>query len=314
VDDVDRERFSASLATFNSRPRIQIMTRTIGLLVVLLFAVGAPLALAQEETTKEEKPATQSADEIVAEFEAADRAWNKRMRAASRSERQALFAERPDAAAFSARILAAISGREEAPSSAKGLVFIASASGDKKMSQAALGHIVKHHLGNAAAMKPLVGALSRDMSPAAGKALEAMAKSDDAEVAISAKYTMASRMKNMLQMASGYADADEDLKKRYVEFYGQETIDAASAMDAASTSKKVEAILDAVVKDERAASVDAGRGVSYADMAKKELFEIRNLSVGCKAPEITGPDVDGVTFNLSDYRGKVVFLDFWGHW
>ena len=36
--------------------------------------------------------------------------------------------------------------------------------------------------------------------------------------------------------------------------------------------------------------------------------------VGMEAPEITGLDLDGVEFNLSDYRGKVVLLDFWGDW
>jgi hypothetical protein len=38
------------------------------------------------------------------------------------------------------------------------------------------------------------------------------------------------------------------------------------------------------------------------------------LGVGCTAPEIEGVDLDGVQFKLSDYRGKVVFLDFWGDW
>jgi cytochrome oxidase Cu insertion factor (SCO1/SenC/PrrC family) len=32
------------------------------------------------------------------------------------------------------------------------------------------------------------------------------------------------------------------------------------------------------------------------------------------APEIEGEDQDGVTFKLSDYRGKVILLDFWGNW
>jgi hypothetical protein len=32
---------------------------------------------------------------------------------------------------------------------------------------------------------------------------------------------------------------------------------------------------------------------------------------GKVAPEIAGVDADGVAFNLSDYRGKVVLLDFW---
>ena len=31
-------------------------------------------------------------------------------------------------------------------------------------------------------------------------------------------------------------------------------------------------------------------------------------------PDIRGEDMDGVPFALSDYRGKVVVLDFWGFW
>jgi hypothetical protein len=33
--------------------------------------------------------------------------------------------------------------------------------------------------------------------------------------------------------------------------------------------------------------------------------------VGSPAPEIQGIDGDGVAFKLSDYRGKVVLVDFW---
>ena len=39
-----------------------------------------------------------------------------------------------------------------------------------------------------------------------------------------------------------------------------------------------------------------------------------HLAIGQEAPDIEGQDVDGVAFKLSDYRGKVVVLDFWGHW
>lgn len=48
--------------------------------------------------------------------------------------------------------------------------------------------------------------------------------------------------------------------------------------------------------------------------AKGELFEMHNLAIGKVAPEIKGEDVDGKKFKLSDYRGKVVVLDFWGDW
>jgi cytochrome oxidase Cu insertion factor (SCO1/SenC/PrrC family) len=32
------------------------------------------------------------------------------------------------------------------------------------------------------------------------------------------------------------------------------------------------------------------------------------------APEIAGVDAEGTKFRLSDYRGKVVLLDFWASW
>lgn len=38
------------------------------------------------------------------------------------------------------------------------------------------------------------------------------------------------------------------------------------------------------------------------------------FEIGSAAPEIEGEDIDGQRFKLSDYRGKVVLLDFWGHW
>jgi hypothetical protein len=52
-------------------------------------------------------------------------------------------------------------------------------------------------------------------------------------------------------------------------------------------------------------------------MAKNEMAGVKNLKLlkpGKPAPEIEGEDVDGAKFKLSDYRGKVVMLDFWGHW
>lgn len=39
-----------------------------------------------------------------------------------------------------------------------------------------------------------------------------------------------------------------------------------------------------------------------------------NFSLGAVAPDIVGVDLDGVPFKLSDYRGKVLFVDFWGDW
>jgi hypothetical protein len=59
--------------------------------------------------------------------------------------------------------------------------------------------------------------------------------------------------------------------------------------------------------------VKAYRG-SLADAAHGELYEIRSLAIGKVAPEIEGKDVERKKIKLSDYRGKVVVIDFWGDW
>jgi len=53
---------------------------------------------------------------------------------------------------------------------------------------------------------------------------------------------------------------------------------------------------------------------TYGAQVERDLFELENLAVGKVAPEITGEDIDGKSFSLSEYRGKVVLLDFWGDW
>ena len=52
-------------------------------------------------------------------------------------------------------------------------------------------------------------------------------------------------------------------------------------------------------------------GGTVGDKAQLELDDLLHLAVGKVAPEIEGQDQDGNKFKLSDYRGKVVLLDFW---
>ncbi len=56
------------------------------------------------------------------------------------------------------------------------------------------------------------------------------------------------------------------------------------------------------------------RGRHVAKNLKTERDAAINLAIGKTAPEIIGADVDGNEMKLSDYRGQIVVLDFWGHW
>jgi hypothetical protein len=55
-------------------------------------------------------------------------------------------------------------------------------------------------------------------------------------------------------------------------------------------------------------------GKSLGGLIDDAIFGEETLGIGRPAPEISGEDLDGVAFKLSDYRGKVVLLDFWGDW
>ena len=59
---------------------------------------------------------------------------------------------------------------------------------------------------------------------------------------------------------------------------------------------------------------DKEKLLAQKETAEKELTSFRTLRVGKEAPDIKGADLDGKEFKLTDYRGKVVLLDFWGNW
>jgi thiol-disulfide isomerase/thioredoxin len=48
--------------------------------------------------------------------------------------------------------------------------------------------------------------------------------------------------------------------------------------------------------------------------AEGALFRLRYLEPGGTLPEVEGEDLDGQPLKLSDYRGKVIVVSFWGTW
>ncbi len=62
------------------------------------------------------------------------------------------------------------------------------------------------------------------------------------------------------------------------------------------------------------AVVQTYAGTKAEKEAKGNLNEIRNLQVGLKAPDISFTDLKGTAHKLSEYRGKVLLLNFWAPW
>ncbi len=91
--------------------------------------------------------------------------------------------------------------------------------------------------------------------------------------------------------------------------FGGEYLKELLAQDRGKVTEQIEALLDRAEKEYGEVRIPDGSTVGEG--AGKERFEIRHLGVGREAPEIEGEDQDGIRFKLSDYRGKVVLLDFW---
>jgi len=81
------------------------------------------------------------------------------------------------------------------------------------------------------------------------------------------------------------------------------------------TTKAIEAarikLLETCV--EKYGDISMGRR-TIGQTAEGQLFVLKYLQIGKVAPDIEGADLDEVAFKLSDYRGKVVVIDFWGDW
>src|SRR5262249_49683425 len=100
--------------------------------------------------------------------------------------------------------------------------------------------------------------------------------------------------------------------KLYDGLFGKEYVEELQRQDRAKIVREVESLLERAA--DKYADVKIGFGPTVGQQASAELFEIRDLAVGKGAPDIEGKDQDGKRFKLSDYRGKVVLLDFWSEY
>jgi hypothetical protein len=102
-----------------------------------------------------------------------------------------------------------------------------------------------------------------------------------------------------------------EMAKAFADLYGKEYFAELERQDRAAAVGQIEAVLEQAVQ--KYGDVKLPAGDTVAERAKAQLFEVRNLSAGKEAPDIEGEDQDGKRFKLSDYRGKVVLLDFWSY-
>lgn len=149
-----------------------------------------------------------------------------------------------------------------------------------------------------------------------GLLAKVLARSPHVDVRGRACLALAEAKKQDVETARRLAKTSEDELESWKGYLGAERVAALKSLDVAATERELEALLERASKEFGDVVLNKGskRETTVGRRAATELFEIRNLAVGKPAPEIEGVDLDGVAFKLSDYRGKVVLLDFWGNW
>jgi len=120
-------------------------------------------------------------------------------------------------------------------------------------------------------------------------------------------------------LGQGAVPNGQDILKRLLEKGGKPSIKAAAALAlgralAQKSGDGDERQAEAEKYFKQAIELYGKDNEAQRKVAEGELKAFLTLRVGKEAPVIQGPDLDGKEFKLSDYRGKVVLLDFWGQW
>jgi len=112
------------------------------------------------------------------------------------------------------------------------------------------------------------------------------------------------------------ADSPHALPKAWAYYWKGKAIQQANRPKRDATDEEKAATAAALARADElfAAAAPLAAGTEHADKIGAPMFEKQRLQPGMEVPEIAGEDVDGVAFKLSDYRGKVVLIDFWGFW
>jgi thiol-disulfide isomerase/thioredoxin len=305
----------------------------------LLAALG--LAAAVVPAAADEPGASPPAQyhALVREYQDAQAVFFKALGAAKTdAERRQALTGKPDPAGYAGRFLALARANPADPAAFDALSWMLTYSPHGPAADEALELLARNH-----ADSPRLGPVLKRLAPARSEATEALlravlAKNANREIQAQACYGLAlllearaNRPAPALPLAQAPAqdeavpEVEDDAKK--------------TARDEATESPRDGAIaLYTRLGNDYGTLKFAGK-TTYGDHARAGLARLNpagpggisarrsspataadaegpplGLEVGMRAPEIEGLDTNGRPMRLSDFRGNVVVLDFWGDW
>jgi hypothetical protein len=277
-------------------------------LVLLVLSVLAQDNAPTEGTKK--GPATEGQKKyqaLVKEYDTTrDEYFKAYQKAKTDEERQKL--KYPEAESYARRFLDLAREYPNDPAAVDALVWVGQSCRRGSELDQALDLLLKDYLSNPA-LGRVASSLVYAQTDRAEKWLRTvMEKSPNHEAQGNAAYSLGRLCAERSEMARTLKEEHEKDVKAWL---GEKNFERLKSRTAEAWQKEAEQLFELVVA--QYSDVKNYRG-TLADAAKGDLFELRNLAIGKVAPEIEGEDVTGKKFKLSDYRGKVVVIDFWGDW
>ena len=275
--------------------------------VTVVSATTMPLRQEQpaNQDDESEKSAKQQIDEIIATFETRMTEFSKEYRSASEEDRQKIIDEKlPKASDYSGRLMELAKQHADDPAAVDALSWVFSRGRGDEASNEALEILLRDHVENEK-LKDIVlmmsfGNPSQKIQDSIKRIIN---ESPHHSVQGIATYGLAQFYSRVNQYQGLLDDpriadslAEEDLQ--YIKDF---------KLDPSQHEALYQTIVDQYGDVEY-------RNRTLGKLAGGALFEIKYLSIGKQVPDIEGADLDGEAFKLSDYRGKVVVIDFWGDW
>ena len=253
------------------------------------FAAAAPSAFADFQRVA---PSCKSAEELVA--------------LSTRSATELADRRRPAVA----QVLAGVRPIAATPAAVQALAWVA-ASRAAGLSAEAAGLLKAHHLAHRETVSLAYG--SREdptlWSEALLKALRASADVPE-DLRPGILEALAVTKQNQAEAAKALRAMSPSQVKMWLVGHGPELLASYRGLDIKATEAEAVSLFGQFGESNPLAQYR--RSLTYADFAKSSAFEIRNLQVGQVAPDFTGEDFDGAKYRLSESRGKVVAVVFYG--
>jgi hypothetical protein len=295
--------------------------------VWLSFFIMA-MAVADDKVQRPKMPDGTPGQQLQAlqkQFDEAQKAFSKKYLAAKTdADREKLFTDYPDPEHYAPLFLQIAEQHPKDPVAVDALVWLVRNTRNQRGKTdtpyaKARTILAREHL-----LSPKIGPFCRGLGreqfdlEAVDLLRRILEKNPDKQVQAQAMYGLAQQLQERADFAQFFQkDIDDKKLAAYVKAFGADNVADLQKSDPEKMKKEAQNLFERLTQDKDYAATVITRGdskVTLGELAERELFAKRNLLPGKPAPEISGEDIDGKPMKLSDYRGKVVLLDFWGHW